>query len=195
MDYDIQMINHLIRHRRSVKPAHYNGEIVSETIITQMLENARWAPTHALTQPWRFTIISGDGLKTFAALQQKLYADSTPSEMFNQNKFEKLASAVLQSSHIILIGMQRQETEKIPEWEEIAAVAAAVQNMLLTAAALDVGAYWSTGGMTKHPGIKSFMGLGEKDKCLGMLNIGMYDIEIADQPRQAIFDKIQWVVK
>ncbi|MFN3940234.1 MAG: nitroreductase [Chitinophagales bacterium] len=195
MEYDMEMINHLIRHRRSVKPAHFNGEVVPDDIIAQMLENARWAPTHALTQPWRFTVIGGNGLQTFATLQQKLYTESTPSEMFNQNKFEKLATAVLQSSHIILVGMQRQITENLPEWEEIAAVAAAVQNMLLTAAAYHIGAYWSTGGMTKHPDIKKLMGLGEKDKCLGMLHVGMLSVEMPDQPRQPIADKIQWVVQ
>jgi len=30
---------------------------VSKTEIKQMLEAAKWAPTHKLTEPWRFSVI------------------------------------------------------------------------------------------------------------------------------------------
>lgn len=190
MQYDLQMINDLMRHRRSVKPAQYNGKPVPQDIIMQMLDNARWAPTHALTQPWRFAVLHGDALNRFAVLQEQLYRESTPAENFNENKFRKLSEQVLQSAYVILIGMHRQETEKIPEWEEIAAVACAVQNMQLTAFAYGVGSYWSTGGMTKHPAIKTFMQLAEKDMCMGMLYVGCSDAEMHDIPRHPLEDVV-----
>lgn len=43
----------LIRKRRSIFPKDYNGQKVSKADVRQMLEAARWAPTHGLTEPWR----------------------------------------------------------------------------------------------------------------------------------------------
>ena len=40
--------------------------------------------------------------------------------------------------------MQRDPKESVPEWEEIASVAMAVQNMWLMAQELNLGGYWSS---------------------------------------------------
>ena len=48
------------------------------------------------------------------------------------------------SSAIIAVSMKRDVTEKIPEIEEIEAVACAIQNMLLTATAYGLGTFWSS---------------------------------------------------
>lgn len=191
MHYNTEMINHLIRHRRTVKPASFNNEPVPEEVIRQMLENARWAPTHALTQPWRFVVLSGEALQRFAAMREQLYKEDTPPEKFNENKFRKLSEQLLASRYTILIGMQRQATEKIPEWEEIAAVACAVQNMQLTAFAYGVSTFWSTGGMIGHPAVKQFMGLGETDRCLGLLYVGKSDLTAEDTPRRPVAEIVQ----
>jgi len=50
-------ITDLIRRRRSVFPPMYNGQPVSDEIIPLLLENAHWAPTHPLTDPWRFVVV------------------------------------------------------------------------------------------------------------------------------------------
>lgn len=191
MHYNTEMINHLIRHRRTVKPASFNNEPVPEEVIRQMLENARWAPTHALTQPWRFVVLSGEALQRFAAMREQLYKEDTPPEKFNENKFRKLSEQLLASRYTILIGMQRQATEKIPEWEEIAAVACAVQNMQLTAFAYGVSTFWSTGGMIGHPAVKQFMGLGETGRCLGLLYVGKSDLLAEDTPRRPVAEIVQ----
>lgn len=43
----------LIKKRRAIFPKDYNGQKVTKAEIRQMLEAARWAPTHGLTEPWR----------------------------------------------------------------------------------------------------------------------------------------------
>ena len=68
--------------------------------------------------------------------------------------------------------MKRQETEEIPEVEEIAAVSCGVQNMMLTATAYGLATYWGSGGLTYSDEMKTFLGLGEKDQCLGFLYVG-----------------------
>jgi len=193
MNTTINSINHIIRHRRSIKPERYIGSAVSDAIVHEMLENARWAPTHALTEPWRFFVFTGDGLQKFANFQSELYKTITPAEQFNENKYNGLQHTPLKASHIILIGMSRQETQKLPVMEEIAAVSCAVQNMLLTAAAHGIGCYWSTSGMTFKPEMKTFLGLGDNDQCMGMLYIGNYNGEVIDSTRKPIAEKSSWI--
>jgi len=58
----------------------------------------------------------------------------------------------------------------VPEWEEIAATAMAVQNMYLTSTANNIGCYWSTPGMMNHLG--EFLGLEENQRCYGLFYLG-----------------------
>jgi nitroreductase len=192
--FDIDQINQLIASRRSLYPGVYSGERVDDQIIAQMLSNANWAPTHGLTEPWRFRVFTGEGLKRLALFQSELYKEVTEAEgTFDEKKYTKLASKPLLASHIISIGMKRDEREKIPEIEEIEAVACAVQNMYLTATAYQVGCYWGSGGVTYMDQAKSFFGLGEKDKLLGFLYVGKPKIEWPDGRRNPIDEKVEWI--
>ena len=66
MNFSYEQVNKLIKSRRSTKPRYFNGEKIEDSIVWQILENASWAPTHGLTQPWRFKIFTDDGLKKLA---------------------------------------------------------------------------------------------------------------------------------
>ncbi|WNJ21273.1 nitroreductase [Pontibacter sp. G13] len=167
-------ITEVIRQRRSIFPKDYSGESVDAEHIELMLENAHWAPNHGRTEPWHFVVLhSEDARKTFGEAHAQLYQMETPTEDFKQDKFEKLRRRPLECACLIMICMKRGSNPKIPEIEEIEAVACAVQNMHLTATGLGIGAYWSTGGMVYHDGMKKLLDLGEEDKCLGMMMIGM----------------------
>ena len=63
---------------------------------------------------------------------------------------------------------------KIPEVEQVAAVAAAAQNMLLAAHALGFAAKWATGKQAYDPGVKAGLGLADDDRILGFLYLGSY---------------------
>lgn len=190
-----EQISQLIRERRSIYPTQYTGEPVEDAIINEMLENANWAPTHKLTEPWRFVVFSGSGLQKLADFQSQLYRRiSTEAGNFEEAKFEKLASKPLLSSHIIAIGMSRDAKECVPVVEELSAVAMAVQNMYLTATAYDVGCYWGSGGVTYFDEAKSFFGLRPEDKLLGFLYVGNIDREKKFMgKRKPIDDKVRWV--
>jgi nitroreductase len=193
MDLDISQLNTLIRERRSTFPRQYEpGKHVDDAIIRQMLENANWAPTHKLTEPWRFTIFTGNGLKTFAGLQASVYKNSA-GPGYKENDYQKLLANPLLASHVISIGMKRQAEKNIPEMEEIAAVACAVQNMYLTAAAYNVGCYWTTGGVTFNEAAKPFFDLDAADKLMGFFYVGVIAVPSAPGKRGAIEEKVKWI--
>ena len=186
MKYNLTELNSIIRNRRMVKPEFFSGEPVEEELIFKLLENARWAPTHGLTQPWRFTVYSGDGLVYLAESQARIYKAVTSSEKFNPKKYEKLKARPLMASTVIAICMKRQESGKIPSVEEAASVACAVQNMCLTATAMGIASYWSSGGVTYTKELKDFLELGEKDKCFGFLYLGKTVLDISDTGRNPV---------
>jgi len=155
-------ITHLIKERRSIFPANYTGEIIDDRLIEIIIENATWAPTHGLTEPWHFVVFKGKGLQKLAEFQANLYK-TLEKEPFDQKKYEKLLQNPQSCSHVIAIGVKTGTNTKIPTIEEIEAVACAVQNMHLTAIAMEIGAYWGSGGITYYDEAKSFFGLEEKD--------------------------------
>ncbi|PWT72571.1 MAG: nitroreductase [Bacteroidetes bacterium] len=181
----------MIRLRRSVKPEQFvPGKKIPDEWILNMLENANTAPSHKLTEPWRFTIFSGKGLERLAHFQSDLYKKNA-GEKFNQVKFDKLQQTPLLCSHIIAIGMKRNSV--VPEVEEIASVACAVENLWLSTSAYGVGGYWSTGGVTYYPEAKSFFGLGELDKLLGFFFLGFVQVPSVKSNRKPVTDKISWI--
>jgi nitroreductase len=194
MKFDVAVINQLIKNRRSVFPKDYSGEKVDDAIVQQMLENANWAPTHKLTEPWRFVVFTGEGLKKLAAFQSECYKKVTMTDgTFREDRFQNLLTKPMDSSHIIAVGMKRDEKKGVPEIEEIGAVFCAVENMYLTATAYGIGCYLSTGGVTNFEEAKEFFGLGKEDKLLGFINIGMPKEVLLDVRRKAIGEKVKWI--
>lgn len=193
MEFDINQINLLMANRRSTFPKQFaQGKYVPDEVIAQMLENANQAPTHKLTEPWRFTVFTGNGLKTFAGLQASVYKNSA-GENFKEEQYQKLLTNPLLASHIISIGMKRHTHKNIPEIEEIAAVACAVQNMYLTATAYDIGCYWTTGGVTYTEAVKPFFDLEPADKLLGFLYVGIIATPSTKSPRHPVSEKTKWI--
>jgi nitroreductase len=173
----------------------YSEEVVDDAIINEMLENANWAPTHRLTEPWRFVVFKGQGLKVLAKFQSELYRElSTEVGKYDESKFNKLAAKPMLASHIIAIGMKRDPKESVPEVEEVASVASAVQNMCLTATANGIGCYWGSGGITYKKEANAFFGLEPDDQLLGFLYVGKPKTDKWPQGRRKpIADKVKWV--
>lgn len=188
-----EQFNTLIKSRRSTKPRLFNGKKIADEIIWQILENANWAPNHGLTQPWRYIVFADSGLTKLAEFQANLYQKITAPEKFKSEKYTRMKDNILQSSHVIVICMERQKSEKIPEIEEIEAVACSVQNMALTAAAYEICSFWGSGGVTYTPELKEFLELGEKDRCLGYLYLGYSDSPTTTSRRHSIKENTVWI--
>lgn len=188
-----EQLNNLVKSRRSTKPRLFNGKKIDNRIVWQILKNANWAPSHGLTQPWKYYVFSGAGLTKLAEFQASLYQEKTSLEEFKPDKYERMKSNILKSSHVIVVCMERQKSEKIPEIEEIEAVACSVQNMALTAAAYDICSFWGSGGVTYTDELKEFLGLREKDRCLGYLYLGYSDNPTTASRRNSIEESVVWI--
>lgn len=192
MKYNLSELKEIIRNRRSIKPEKFSSRKVLKDQVVEILNNALWAPTHGLTQPWFFTIFSGDERDKLGEFMANSYRKDCPPELFMEKKFEKLRTRPLMAPVVIAIGMKRQEIEKIPEIEEIEAVACAVQNMYLTATAYGLAPYWSSGEICYKEDMKSFLGLGPKDKCLGLFYLGYTNEEWPSSHRKPLEYHTEW---
>ena len=189
---EAEIVNTVIKNRRSIYPNQYDaGKKVPDEIIWQILENANRAPNHKQTEPWRFSVFTGKGLRFFGELQQKIYKENA-GESFSEARHKKLLEYPLLSSHVIAIGMKRSEKD-LPELEEIEAVACAVENMFLSVTAYGLGSYWSSAGITYIEAAKPYFNLGPDDKLLGFFYIGYVARPYTkDGKRRPIQEKVNW---
>ena len=183
------MILDIIQKRRSVFPVQYNDKPITKELIAQVLEAANWAPNHRKTEPWRFKVLQGnskDALGTFLANKYQ-EIEAKPKKI----KIKKLLENPSKAGAIIAICMQRDLSESVPEWEEIAATAMAVQNMWLACTELEIGSYWSSPGLIKY--MDEFFELSEGERCLGFFYMGYYDEPLQEGVRQPIDEKVEWM--
>jgi nitroreductase len=196
----------LIKARRSIFPKDYVADAApTRAQLEQMLEASNWAPTHGKTEPWRFVVLEQGSIQRFFGIcsdaMKEKFGASSDKFLAYQQKQEKSKKDKAKCACIIAICMKRKALpEKLmPEWEEIAATACAVQNMHLMATALQIASYWSSGGPLDHPLVLDFLRLKEEgDRCLGLFYVGMAAKEKTMSYRKGarrgpIEDKVLWL--
>jgi nitroreductase len=194
MTFDLAAFDSLIKNRRSVFQQDYSGENVDDVIVKKIVEAALWAPSHKLTQPWRFVVFTGAGLKTLAQEQAAVYKKVTESDgTYREERYQNLLTKPLLSSHIIVVIMKRDEKRSVPEIEEIGAVFCAVENLYLATTAYGVGGYLSTGGITYFEESKELFGLEPEDKLIGFFHLGIAKRTPSAQKRKPFDDVVKWV--
>jgi len=179
----------LIKTRRSIFPVSYINKPIEKELLLEILECGDQAPNHKLTQPWRFTVFTGKGLVRLADELVKQYGLITSQATFLQKKSDSIREKVLQSGAVMAICFQ--ESGKVPKWEEIAATAAAVQNMALAASVLGIGSYWSSPGMINE--LEAFLNLKENESCIGLFYMGYHQELPRSGNRSPLEEKITWV--
>lgn len=196
---DLATATRLIRARRSLKPALMDPDRpVPRRLVENLLENALRAPTHGLTEPWFFHVFASPAARArLAAELQALYRDRTPEDAFRPEKFQKLGTVPKIAPVVVVLGMVRQASGKIPEIEEVEAVACAVQNLHLSAEAAGLGGFWSSPPVLYQPEAVARLGLAPADRCLGLFYLGWPGSEARETPppptpRRPLAEKSAW---
>ena len=192
MKYNLSEITDVIKNRRTIYPKFFSSRKVHKEIVEHLLNNATWAPTHGNTQPWKFQVYMGDSREKLSKNLGELYQLLTPKDLYNEGKFKKISSRPFLSSVAIVVSMKRGDNEKIPEIEEVEAVACAIQNMCLTATAYGLGSFWSSPKIIYTPEMNKFLKLKTEDKCLGVLYVGYPSIDWPKGQRKPIEYLTEW---
>jgi nitroreductase len=183
--------------------------MVPRAAVDRALDAANWAPTHGKTEPWRFVVFEGESIQQFLTLKREgIQATVTGAEQAAAlEKAAKKEKDARRCSHIIAICCKRVANSKgalMPEWEECAAVACAVQNMHLSLHSGGYAGYWSSGGVggwADAPAVRAFLGvdggcLGSRDLVMGFFHVGVAmpgKAESYGARRGRVDDKVRWV--
>lgn len=168
----LEALQFIINKRQSIFPNSFTGEQIDDSKVDLILQLANKAPTHRLVEPWRFHVIKNETKKSFTEFLQSTYKEEVLPENFNQRKYDKFSSKVDKTSHIICISFLPDANKPVPEWENIAATACAIQNIYLTVTALGLGGYWSSPSFFIKNAPK-FLSMQEGEKSLGMFYLGV----------------------
>lgn len=171
MRHNLSETTELLRDRRSISPERYSPRKVHREIVEQALINATWAPTHGMTQPWRFKVYVGEGMKHIGPKLAEWYAQSA-GESASAKKVAKLQNRGERVTALIVLGMEPDPNGLISLEDERMAVACAVQNMYLTCTAHGIGGFWSTPKFLQLPEVKAFVGLPNNGEVLGIFYMG-----------------------
>ena len=149
--------------RRSVPRC--DGE-VGRTEIDKILAAAVRAPNHHLTQPWRFVVLAGEAREELARAWARGLerAGKDASRISDKVLRAPVIVCVLERPHL--------ENPKVVEIDEHYAVGAAIQNMLLAAHALGLGAMHRTGAPTTLPEVREYVGAGSGELIAGFVYVG-----------------------
>lgn len=166
-----EVLKEIIEQRRSIFPKDYSDTEISQEILDEILHSATLAPNHKRTKPWRFKTFRGEEKAKLALEMQSIYKSTQPETLFLEKKYNDIGFKINKAYAVVSIVVNF--SGMVPEWEEIAAVSMAVQNMYLTCTANRVGCYWSSPKIVDH--LKESLIIEENQKCLGFLYMGSMD--------------------
>ena len=139
--------------------------------IARMLEAADRAPDHGRLKPWRFIEVIGAAREVFANAVAQSRRDQNPS--YTDEQMELECEKIRRSPSILVAGcVVRRDLPKVPEIEQVIAASAAVENLLLAATELGVGAMWKTGPAAYSARVKLAVGLAAEDHIVAILHLG-----------------------
>jgi nitroreductase len=141
-----------IRERRTHKA--FGSQPVDRRTLDELLELARWAPNHNLTNPWRFRVLGPESLgrlKEAAGPEGAVKLDRAPT---------LVAASVVQTG------------DPVQDEEDLCATAVAVYIVLLAAHARGLVGYWRTPEVLRTPEGREALGLPANEGLVGLIHLG-----------------------
>jgi nitroreductase len=186
-------IRETIKSRRSI--GKVKQDPIDEELIKQLLAAAIWAPNHYHTEPWRFFVLTAEGRKPLGRILAEIAKENmeNPEDEKNHLILKKQEEKPFRAPVIIAVAVVPSNDPKVEQVEENAAVNAAIQNILLSAHSLGLGAIWRTGKPCYHPKMKTLFGLSEKSNMLGFIYLGYPDIPTKKGLRTSYEEKTVWI--
>jgi nitroreductase len=163
---------------------------VPREVVEQLLAAAVQAPNHYKVRPWRFVVVSGNARTELGEIMAQSLLAQNPS--LPPDALEKERSKPLRAPVLIVVGVHKPAEPKVSEIENIAAVAASCQNILLAAHALGLGAIWRTGPAAVDVRVKQWLGLEPDQHLLGMIYLGYPAFEPGPVERPGHEDRTTW---
>jgi nitroreductase len=169
-----------IQSRRTIKA--FRSDPIPQETLWRILDAARWAPNHRLTEPWRIAIIGTQSREALADALASQAASSQDPGVLAKAKDE--ARRKVMSSPVLLGVTCRLAGNPDQQAEDLAAVCAAVQNLQLAAWGEGIGTHWNTGRVTRLPETSTLLELSDRgEQLVGFLYLG-YPAQVPEPPKR-----------
>jgi nitroreductase len=141
-----------IRTRRTHKA--YGAEPVDRALLDELLDLARWAPNHHLTNPWRFRVL---GPAALARLKEAAGPE---------------AAAKLDRAPTLVAVSVTQTGDPVADEEDLCAAACAAYIVLLAAHGRGLAGYWRTPEVLRTAEGRAALGIADDEHAIGLLHLG-----------------------
>lgn len=158
----------ILKARRSIRK--FQDTPVSEELIEKLLEAGRWAPSGMNNQPWRFAVVTEPGIK---------------EEIAKLTRYSRIVSGAR-----LLIPVFLDKEQSYHQIKDAQAVGACLQNMLLEAHSLGLGAVWLGEIIKNDKAVRTTLGLGSELELMAVLAIGYPAEKPGDGKRRELKDLI-----
>lgn len=166
-------------------------EPIPREIIEKLLSAAVQAPNHHRVRPWRFIVLSGTVRNRLGDVMATAVRQREP---LTQNATVEVERArPLRAPVIIAVGVDKPKETNVVEIENICATAAAVENLLLAATGLGLGAIWRTGPAASEPMVKNFLGFKSDQDLIGFVYLGYPETSFSAKERPSFHDRVIWM--
>jgi nitroreductase len=179
-----------IRKRRSCRS--YLPDPISDEVIEKILEAAVWAPSAANNQPWEFIVITNKSVKKEISSEsekcRKILFEKSGWKWVDRYRVNFLEEAPVV---IAVVGdPQKTGADMFLEGGGLAyrdGCAAAIQNLLLAARALELGTLWFT--LFDKEAIRRILKLDTAREPLALICLGKAGAVTAPPPRKVVAEK------
>ena len=158
-----------IRSRRTVKV--FDSRPVERGTLEELLELARWAPNHNLTNPWRFRVVGPQALERLKQAAGELGAAKAPPGA-DPADCARVAAAKLDRAPTLVVCSVRQTGDDLQDEEDMHAAGVAAYIVLLGAHARGLAGYWRTPGVLRTGAGRTAVELPGDERFVGLLYLG-----------------------
>jgi nitroreductase len=167
-------LDEAIRTRRTHKV--YGAEPVDEETLSELLELARWAPNHHLTQPWRFRVL---GPHALAALKEAAGPEA--------------ASTFDRAPTLVAVSVTQTGEDPVRDEEDLCAAACAAYIVLLAAHGRGLAGYWRTPAVLRTDAGRVALGVEADEHLIALLHLGPRRQEKDPPERASAAAYVRWL--
>lgn len=164
---------------------------VPRELVERLLSAAVQAPNHYRVRPWRFIVLQGQARERLGDVFVDILREKQPD--LPQAAYDKERAKALRAPLLIAVGVDAPADARVLAQENLCAVAAAVENLLLAAHALGLAGKWRTGDPAVNPRVHAFLGLQPGQALAAFLYIGYPESEPTPGTRPSFEDRTVWM--
>ena len=166
-------VEEAIRGRRTHKA--FAGDPLPKRLLDELLELARWAPNHHLTNPWRFRVL---GPQALTALKEA----AGPEAASKLDRAPTLVAVTVKSSD-----------DPVTADEDLCAAACATYAVLLAAHARGLAGYWRTPAVLRSGAGRAALAIPEDERFVALVHLGWPRQEKAPPERVATAEVVTYL--